>query len=209
MNFCEGPALPQFLTSSSSAGRPRVFTCPSTEPPQRPHVAGIYQEETGGSPESPGVPSDSDCWHGPWILAGFPFWLLALPTGWNPRLNSCYHRLWDLGFHHCLVAPSFGPSNGLKVPALGCERSCMFCPVSWRERNNWQTLALCVFKQLSRIHTEVTWCSGKSMGFEIRLTTFTSCVWQVFHLKMWKIIFILLSAIKVRDLKWKHIRGLL
>lgn len=133
-NFYEGPSLPQFLTSSNSAGRLRVFTCPSTEPPQRPCLAGIYQEETKGSPESAGVPSDSDCWSGPQTLAGFPFWLLASPTGWNPKLNSCYNQLWALGFHHCLVAPSFG--NGLEVSALGCERDCMFCLVIWRERNN-------------------------------------------------------------------------
>lgn len=71
--------------------------------------------------------------------------LLARPTGWNPRLNSCDSWLWALGFHHCLVSPSLGPSNGLEVFALGCDRSCCFlsCNLMW-ERQLLGRLCVCL-----------------------------------------------------------------
>ena len=133
-----GPSWPWFQRSHGSSGWPRVLTCLLTfswNLPHREDRAEVW------------APWSASCWG---TVCVFQFWLLAWtlnlgrvllrllarPTGWNPRLNSCDSWLWALGFHHCLVSPSLGPSNGLEVFALGCDRSCIFCPVIWCERNN-------------------------------------------------------------------------
>lgn len=140
-----GAFLTLVLTSSSGIGRLNIFTCllnwGSSKAPFSWHLLSRRDREEVWSALACCL-LGSACPFQFWLLAWtsdlgrVPLRLLALPTGWNPSLNSCCNQLWALGFHHCLVSLSPGPSSGLEVSILCCDRNCIICPVMWYERND-------------------------------------------------------------------------